>query len=67
VTEPAERQPDFHWAGRPVYRCRICGRYERVENLAAVEEHEAAAHGPVVRPSPILGEDGKPLLVVEED
>ena len=63
------REPDFLWGGRPVFRCRVCGSgYERVENLAAVLEHERAAHpepAPVVRQSPILGPDGEPLVVVE--
>ncbi len=62
-----ERAPDFLWSGRPVYRCRVCGdRYERVENLAAVLEHEAEQHGSAIQPSRILGVDGKPLLVREE-
>jgi hypothetical protein len=60
----ASREPDAMWAGRPVYRCQFCG-YERVDNLGAVLEHEVG-HGPQVRPSPILGADGEPILVEEE-
>lgn len=60
------RKPDFHWGGRPVYRCRKCP-YERVENLAAVLQHEAAAHPIVVvtRESRILDQGGEPVLVAE--
>jgi hypothetical protein len=64
------REPDFRWSGRPVYRCRFCGaHYERVENLPAVLEHEAEAHPQIraVRESRILGHDGKPLEVAEEE
>lgn len=43
-TPPASgetRSPDFHWKGRPVFRCTREGcRYERVENLEAVLRHE---------------------------
>lgn len=67
---PGERAPHHTYYGRPVYRCRVCAqRYERVDNLAAVLRHEAEAHPeppppPVlVRESPILGPDGKPVLV----
>ncbi len=61
-----EREPDFLWYGRPVYRCQVCGdKFERVENLESVLKHEAEEHGGAVRPSPILGADGKPLLVEE--
>lgn len=67
---PGERAPHHMYYGRPVYRCRVCAqRYERVDNLAAVLRHEAEAHPeppppPVlVRESPILGPDGKPVLV----
>lgn len=61
------RRPDFYWAGRPVYRCRECGkRYERVENLAAVLEHETRDHGVPARVSPILGPSGEQLVVVEK-
>jgi hypothetical protein len=63
------REPDLHWKGRPVYRCRICGpRFERVGNLKAVLNHEAANHAPApprLRESPILGADGQPLVVKE--
>lgn len=60
------REPDFHWNGRPVFRCKVCGsRYERVENLAAVLAHEAEAHGPTVRESRILGPDGQAVLIAE--
>lgn len=59
------RAPDFHWYGRPVFRCRFCGeKYERVENLDSVLKHEEELHG-VIRMSPILGADGKPLTVSE--
>ena len=61
------RAPHHMYYGRPVYRCRVCAqRYERVDNLTAVLEHEATAHPepPVlVRESPVLGPDGKPVLV----
>jgi uncharacterized protein YbaR (Trm112 family) len=72
MSEPAqaEREPDFYWSGHPVFRCRSCGRrYERVENLPAVLEHEAEAHPKIVavRESRILGHDGKPLQVAEEE
>jgi hypothetical protein len=61
-----ERAPDFLWSGEPVYRCRVCGdRYERRGNLESVLKHEAEEHGPTVRPSAILGTDGKPLTVLE--
>ncbi|MBN2204307.1 MAG: hypothetical protein JW767_04715 [Thermoleophilia bacterium] len=66
---PAEdRAPDFTWSGQPVYRCRVCGRYERVGNLAAVLKHEAthATPAPAVRESRILGSDGAPLVIEEE-
>jgi hypothetical protein len=63
------RAPAFVWSGRPVYRCQVCGpHFERVENLAAVERHEAEQHAPpapIVRESPILGEHGRPLLMIE--
>ena len=63
-----EREPDLLWSGRPVYRCQICGpRYERVENLASVLDHEREAHGLTIRPSRILGTDGEPLLVEEKE
>jgi len=61
---PDERQADFLWNGRPVYRCRFCP-YERVENLATVVEHEAVVHQVVMRASQIVGADGVPLLVEE--
>jgi hypothetical protein len=61
-----EREPDFCWYGRPVYRCRECGdKYERVENLESVLRHEEEVHGGAVRQSSILGADGKPLTVLE--
>lgn len=64
-----EREPAFHWNGRPVYRCAVCGdRYERVGNLAAVLEHEAKEHAPrapILRASRILGADGEPLMVTD--
>ncbi len=71
MTPQAEPREPHHWYyGRPVYRCRVCAqRYERVDNLAAVLQHEAEAHPepsppPVlVRESPILGPDGNPVLV----
>lgn len=67
MSEP-ERKPDFHWNGRPVYRCQICGpRYERVENRASVLKHETEVHGSMIRPSRILGTDGEPLLVEEKE
>ena len=67
VTEPATakgRKPDYHWGGKPVYRCsRKPGcTYERVENLDAVLRHEEN-HQPPVQESRILGTDGKPLKV----
>lgn len=70
IAAVAERAPDFLWYGRPVFRCRFCGRrYERVENLEAVLEHERDAHAQEtreLRESHILGTDGNPLLVAEE-
>jgi hypothetical protein len=65
VPAAGERAPDFLWNGRPVYRCRICQRYERIENLAAVERHEVEAHtkAPEVRESRIVGLDGQPLQI----
>jgi len=62
IEPSAERRADFEWNGRPVYRCRRCN-YERVENLAAVLEHEATIHQLMVRASQIIGADGAPLLV----
>jgi hypothetical protein len=65
-----EREPDFYWSGHPVFRCRFCGRkYERVANLPAVLGHEAEAHPKIVavRESRVLGHDGKPLQVAEEE
>ena len=60
------REPDYLWSGQPVYRCSVCGdRYERVDDLESVLEHEAEAHPTFVRPSPILGTDGRALLVEE--
>ena len=63
------REPDFFWKKRPVFRCRVCGpRFERVVNLKAVLDHEAANHAPApprMRESPILGADGQPLVVKE--
>jgi hypothetical protein len=61
----SERAPDFYWDGRAVYRCGKCP-YERVENLAAILEHEADVHGIVVRETTIIGLDDKPLLVEEQ-
>lgn len=65
----AMREPDFLWGGRPVYRCRTCGdRFERLEDLPAVLQHEAEAHAapaPIVRESPILGPGGETLMVEE--
>jgi len=59
------RVPDFLWNGRPVYRCRLCP-YERVENLAAVLQHEGEHHQPpATRTSSILGLDGAPLKVTD--
>ena len=61
------REPAFYWSGRPVYRCRVCDdKYERVENLDSVLKHEAEQHGGSMRPSAILGADGKPMSVEEE-
>ena len=57
----SEREPDFVWGGRPVYRCRHC-RYERVDNLEAVLEHERA-HESETRPSAIVGPSGEALLI----
>lgn len=59
-----ERQPDFLWGGRPVFRCRQC-LYERVENLDAVLEHEAG-HQPASRPSVIVGPGGEALQVADD-
>jgi hypothetical protein len=62
---PPARQPDFVWGGRPVYRCHQgCGdRFERIDDLAAVEDHERTFHptNTSARPSLILGADGRPL------
>jgi hypothetical protein len=64
-----QREADSVWNGMPVFRCRICGpRFERVNNLPAVLEHEAEKHAmpaPTVRESSILGPDGQPMLVQE--
>lgn len=56
------RGPDFFWAGKPVYRCKKgCeDRYERVDNLDAVLEHERTFHEVKVE-SGLLGADGRPL------
>ena len=62
----SEREPDARWNGLPVYRCRICKRYERVNHLADVLEHERAAHGIPLRQSQVLGPDGEPVLLEEE-
>lgn len=56
-----ERKPDFRWNGLPVYRCRHC-RYERVDDLEAVLEHEKA-HEPEMQTSAILGPNGEALLI----
>lgn len=61
----SDRAPTFLWGGRPVYRCSKCP-YERVENLADVLVHEADTHGLVVRETEIIGLDGAPLQIVEE-
>jgi hypothetical protein len=62
-----EREPDFLWAGRPVFEChRGCGeRYQRIENLEAVLEHERDRHPTVERESPILDAGGLPVIVRE--
>jgi hypothetical protein len=69
MTGKVTRAPDFTWNGRDVYRCRECGdRFERVDNLEAVLEHEAEAHAPAPpasRTSRILGSDGDPLQVTD--
>lgn len=69
AAQTTERAPAFFWSGRPVYRCRVCGDgFERIENLAAVLQHEADVHAmppPVVRESPILGPRGETLMVEE--
>lgn len=63
---PAERGPDFIWAGQPVYRCRLCrDQYERVDNLAAVLDHEVTQHPTNARVSHVLGPGGQPLIVVD--
>lgn len=65
--QPAtERLPDFQWSGRPVFRCSLgCGdRFERVDDVAAVLEHEATMHPTNInRESLILGPDGRPAQV----
>jgi hypothetical protein len=72
------RAPHHQYFGRPVFRCRWCKqRYERVDNLQAVLEHEQLVHGtaaeeeddpaPRVRESAlILGPDGNPALVADD-
>lgn len=61
-----EREPDYVWAGEPVFQCRTCkDRFERVGNLAEVLQHEAAAHT-TTRVSPILGPNGEQIVVVQE-
>ena len=60
------REPDYLWMGKPVYRCRRCTRYERVGNLAAVLEHETS-HAPEARESAIVGPNGESLVIVEGD
>lgn len=61
------RQPDFVWSGQPVYRCHQgCGdRFERINDVAEVLEHERTMHPTNTndRPSLILGADGRPLKV----
>lgn len=62
------REPAFYWSGLPVYRCRYCGdRFERVDNLKAVLDHEAALHPVRIRTSPILGPEGEAVEVIEEE
>lgn len=66
--EAVGREPDFLWAGRPVYRCRKGCNYERVEGLEAVLRHEVEAHAtpaPVERQSSILGPNGETVVVRE--
>lgn len=71
MTEQAKREPAFQWGGLPVYRCAHYGpscRFERLNDLAAVERHEAEKHAPpaaVVRESPIVGPSGERVLVAE--
>ena len=60
----AARTPDFFWGGMPVYRCRYCA-FERIDKLASVLHHEAEAHPPVTRVSPIVGPDGQQIVVQE--
>ena len=60
------RAPDFKWNGNPVYRCRHCP-YERVSKLEAVLEHERSAHGPIARPSQLVGANGEQLVVEEKE
>ncbi len=62
----SDRAPDARWHGLPVYRCQVCGRYERVNNLEAVLEHERS-HNPTprARTSPILGPAGESITVLE--
>jgi hypothetical protein len=63
---PKQRQPDFLWSGLPVFRCRLCGdQYERVNDLASVEDHERTQHPTNARVSQVLGPGGKPLIVVD--
>lgn len=59
-------KPVFYWAGKPVYQCQVCGRrFQRVNNAAAVLEHERDAHS-VSRVSPILGPNGETVVVTED-
>lgn len=61
---PGERQPDFIWGGQPVFQCRFCGeRYQRINDLAAVLNHEKTDHPTNSRVSEVLGPDGRPLIV----
>lgn len=63
---PEQRKPDFFWSGLPVFRCRLCrDQYERVNNLAAVLDHEATQHPTNARVSSVLGPGGQPLIVVD--
>jgi hypothetical protein len=70
----SDRAPVRLYFGKPVYRCRFC-RFERVERIAAVLEHEGTCHPGVeeAEPAPpllresqfVLGPDGNPALLEE--
>lgn len=67
-----DREPSHFYYGKPVWRCGYCGhRFERVDDLRAVQRHEQEEHAPA-QPEPrvsssILGPDGRPAETVTEE